>query len=76
MVKLAYTAGIKPQKFVETFQVLEGLPHDVIIGKPLMTTAHMIMVDPNFAHPPEHKKLALLELPPKQKGEHTFPCYR
>ena len=48
---------------------MEGLPHDVIIGKPLMTNAHMIMVDPNFAHPPEHKKLCLLELPPKDKGK-------
>ncbi|MCJ1276614.1 hypothetical protein MMC21_004420 [Puttea exsequens] len=64
-VKLAYTAGVKPQRFVETFQVLEGLPHDVIIGKPLMTNAHMIMVNPNFAHPPEHKRLCLLELPKK-----------
>ena len=67
-VRLEYTAGIKPQKFIETFQVMEGLPHDVIIGKPLMTTAHMMMVNPNFANPPEHKALCLMELPPKDKG--------
>ncbi len=41
----------------------------MFIGKPPMTNAHMIMLDPNFAHPPEHKKLCLLELPQKDKGE-------
>lgn len=36
-----------------------------------MTNAHMIMVNPNFAHSPESKKLCLLELPQKDKGENT-----
>ena len=67
-VRLAYTAGIKPQKFIETFQVLDGLAHDVIIGKPLMTAAHMMMVNPNFANPPKHPALCLVELPLKDKG--------
>lgn len=67
-VRLEYTAGKKPQKFIETFQVLEGLPHDVIIGKPLMTRAHMMMVNPNFANPPDHPALLLLERLPKDKG--------
>ena len=67
-VRLEYTAGKKPQKFIETFQVLEGLPHDVIIGKPLMTRAHMMMVNPNFANPPSHPGLLLIQLRPKNKG--------
>ena len=68
-VKLQYTAGVKPQKFMEVFQVLDGLPHDIILGKPLMTKAHMIMVNPNFAHPPEHKNFCLLTRDrPKDKG--------
>jgi len=63
-VKLAYTAGAEPQKFVETNQVLEGLPHDV---KLLTTTAYIIVVDPDFAHTPE--QLTLLKLRPKQKDQ-------
>ena len=68
-VRLEYTAGKNPQKFIETFQVLEGLAHDVIIGKPLMTAAHMMMVNPNFANPPNHPALCLMELRPKDKGK-------
>lgn len=68
-VQLGYTAGIKPQRFVETFQVLDGLPHDLILGKDLMKRAHMLMINPNFAHPPAHKKFCLLETAPKNKGE-------
>lgn len=67
-VQLAYTAGKKAQRFVETFEVLEGLPHDVLIGKDLMASAHMMMVNPDFANPPEHPGLCLMELPPKDKG--------
>lgn len=73
-VRLEYTAGKKPQKFIETFQVLEGLPHDVIIGKPLMTRAHMMMVNPNFANPPGHPALLLLERLPKDKGNVVRIC--
>lgn len=73
-VRLEYTAGEKPQKFIETFQVLEGLPHDVIIGKPLMTRAHMMMVNPNFANPPSHPGLLLIQLRPKDKGN-VVPIY-
>lgn len=65
---MAYTAGKKAQRFVETFQVLEGLPHDVLIGKDLMASAHMMMLNPDFAHPPEHPGLCLMELSPKDKG--------
>ncbi len=75
-VRLEYTAGIKPQKFIETFQVLEGLPHDVIIGKPLMTRAHMMMVNPNFANPPDHPALCLITLAPKDKGNATRKCIK
>lgn len=73
-VRLEYTAGKKPQKFIETFQVLEGLPHDVVIGKPLMTAAHMMMVNPNFANPPDHPALCLMELRPKDKGKVIRKC--
>ena len=73
-VRLEYTAGKKPQKFIETFQVLEGLAHDVIIGKPLMTAAHMMMVNPNYANPPNHPALCLMELRPKDKGKMIRKC--
>ena len=33
-----------------------------------MVSAHMMMVNPDFAHPPEHPGLCLMELPPKDKG--------
>ena len=73
-VRLEYTAGKAPQKFIETFQVSEGLPHDVIIGKPLLTAAHMMMVNPNFANPPNHPALCVLALPPKDKGKVMRKC--
>ena len=73
-IRLEYTAGIKPQKFIETFQVLDGLSHDVIIGKPLMAAAHMMMVNPNFANPPTHPGLAIIALAPKSKGNVIQKC--
>ena len=47
---------------------MDGLPLDVIIGRPLMTRAHMMTVNPNFANPPDHPALLLSELLPKDKG--------
>lgn len=67
-VELEYTAGIPPQKFIETFQVLAGLPHDVVFGKPLMTAAHMIMVNPNIGKTTKHGSVCLMEHMPKSKG--------
>ena len=73
-VRLEYTAGRTPEKFIETFQVSEGLPHDVIIGKPLMTAAHMIMVNPNYANPPSHPALCLMLLGRKDEGKLIRNC--
>ena len=73
-VRLEYTADKTPEKFIETFQVSEGLPHDVIIDKPLMTAAHMMMVNPNYANPPSHPALCLMLLGPKNKGRVIRNC--
>ncbi|KAL8836806.1 MAG: hypothetical protein Q9170_002767 [Blastenia crenularia] len=71
VVELECEAGIKPENFTAAFQVIEGLPHedfDVLIGKPLMEKAHMLMVNPNFAHPAHHKNLCLMAVGPKSSA--------
>ena len=71
-VDLEYTAGIQSQKCIETFQVLEGLPHDVIFGKPLMTAAHTMMVNPKVANTTKHGAVCLMEHMPKNKGNERY----
>ena len=69
-VHLTYTAGTAAKQYTQSFEVLEGLPHDVILGAPFLVQAHAITINPDFAHPPSHPDFLLLELGPKDKSEH------